>query len=110
MSIPDLDPHAIHGIMKMGGKKKLDSLIQMLKDHGPARIQELLEASTLSEAQSAARVLKGSASHLGLGNLEDLCDQVLEAVQWTQRSPLAQQIQASYPRALSALLAERAKL
>lgn len=110
MSIHNLDSRAIQSLMKMGGKKKLDTLIELFKEQGPARVQELLSASSLSEAQAAARVLKTSASHLGLSVLEDLCDQVLKAHQWSGGSPLAQQIQASYPLALSALLAERNRL
>jgi hypothetical protein len=104
MSIPDLDPHALHGIMKMGGKKKLDALIELLKQHGPARITELKSG----EAVAAAEALKASASHLGLAALEDLCDQVIEA---GAASPaLVGQAEAALKRGLAALQAERAKI
>jgi hypothetical protein len=110
MPIPDLDPRAIQGMMKMGGKKKLDTLIQMLQDHAPVRLKELAAATALSEAQAAARVLKTSASHLGLGSLEDCCDQVLESASWSPGSPLAAEAAAAYQRGLAALTALRQTL
>lgn len=107
MNIPDLDPRALQGVMKMGGKKRLDTLIQMIQEHGPKRVQELAVASSLAEAQAAAAALKTSASHLGLSALEDLCDQVLEAKQWAPGSPLASQASDALKRALTALAKER---
>jgi len=104
MSIPDLDPHALHGLMKMGGKKKLDALIQLMKEHGPARVAELKGG----EAVAAAQALKTSASHLGLAALEDVCDQVIES---GAASPaLAAQADAALKRGLAALQAERTKI
>lgn len=110
MPIPDLDPRAIQGMMKMGGKKKLDALIQLLKDNAPARLKELQAAATVAEAHAAAQVLKSSASHLGLGSLEDCCDQVLERTDWSPASPLAAEAAACYQRGLKALLSLRETL
>jgi HPt (histidine-containing phosphotransfer) domain-containing protein len=108
MEFPDLDPKAVQSLMKMGGKKKLDTLIELLKQHGPARVAELKAAKTREEAHAAARALKQSASHLGLAALEDLCDQTLEAREgW---NALAEQIAAALQRGLAALSAERARL
>jgi hypothetical protein len=110
MNIADLDPHALQSVMKIGGKKKLDTLIQMLKEHGPQRLAELAQAGSLAEAQSAAKVLKNSAINLGLSSLENCCDEILDAAQWSSGSALAAQAKAAYQRGLAALLAERAKL
>lgn len=110
MSIPDLDPRALHGVMKMGGKKKLDALVQLLQEHGPKRVQELAEAGSLAEAKAAAAPLKSSASHLGLSALEDLCDQVLEATQWASGAALAAQASTALKNGLASLAKERAKL
>ena len=110
MSIPDLDPRAVHGLMKMGGKKKLDALIAMLRENGPARVSELAAAVELREAQSAAQARKHSASSLGLSALEDVCDQILEAKAWTAGHPLAREAAAALERGLRALAAERTRL
>jgi len=110
MSIPDLDPRAVHGLMKMGGKKKLDTLIQMLKDNGPARLKELAAATDLKEAQDAAHALKNSASSLGLSALEDVCDQILESKAWSPGHPLAKEAAAALDRGSRALVAERGRL
>lgn len=104
MEFPDLDPKAFQGLMKMGGKKKLDTLVQMLKEHGPARIAELKGP----DGVAAAKVLKTSASHLGLAALEDLCDQVVEA--GTVPAGLPAQAEAALKRGLAALEAERRKI
>ena len=110
MPIPDLDPRAAHSLMKMGGKKKLDALMQLLKESGPARVAELAATPDLREAQAAARALKSSAANLGLAALEDLCDQVLEAKAWSAKHPLAAEAEAALARGSAALLAERARL
>lgn len=104
MEFPDLDPKAFQGLMKMGGKKKLDTLVQMLKEHGPARIAELKG----SEGVAAAKALKTSASHLGLAALEDICDQIIEA--GAVSSALSGQADAALKRGLAALQAERSKI
>jgi len=96
--------------MKMGGKKKLDTLIEMLKEHGPKRIQELAAAGSLAEAKAAAAPLKSSASHLGLSALEDYCDQVLEATSWNPGNPLAASASVALRNGLAALAKERALL
>lgn len=110
MNLADLDPHAVHSIMKIGGKKKLDTLIQMLKDHGPTRLAELAQADDAAEAHAAAQALKSSAINLGLSALEDLCDQILAAKDWAPNSALASQAQAAFQRGLAALTAERNRL
>jgi HPt (histidine-containing phosphotransfer) domain-containing protein len=110
MDIADLDPHALQSVMKIGGKKKLDTLIQMLKEHGPQRLNELDQSNSLGEAQSAAKVLKNSAINLGLSSLENCCDEILAASQWNAGSPLAAQAKAAYQRGLAALMAERGKI
>jgi predicted transcriptional regulator len=96
--------------MKMGGKKKLDALIQLIQESGPARVAELAATPDLREAQAAARALKTSAANLGLAALEDLCDQVIEAKAWSQGHPLAGEAKAALARGHAALLAERARL
>lgn len=110
MPIADLDPRAVQSIMKLGGKKKLDTLTQMAQEHGPARIQELGEAADLKEAQAAARALKVSAANLGLAALEDLCDQVIECKTWQKGHPLAAACGGALQRGLKALAAERSRL
>jgi HPt (histidine-containing phosphotransfer) domain-containing protein len=96
--------------MKLGGKKKLDTLMQLLQEHGPVRIAELSGTAELKEAQAAAKALKSSAANLGLGALEDLCDQILEAKAWTLGHPLAAQAKAALASGSAALQAERSRL
>ena len=110
MPIPDLDPRAVQSLMKLGGKKKLDTLMQLLLEHGPQRIAELSGTPDLREAQAAAKALKSSAANLGLGSLEDVCDQILEAQAWSAGHPLAAQAKAALARGSSALQAERRRL
>ena len=110
MPIPDLDPRAVNSLMKLGGKKRLDALIQLLHEHGPIRIAELSATAELREAQAAARALKSSAANLGLAALEDLCDQVIEAKSWSLGHPLAAAAKAALARGNAALAAERSRL
>jgi HPt (histidine-containing phosphotransfer) domain-containing protein len=108
--IPNFDPYAFNSLMKMGGKKKLDALIGLLKESAPARMAELKAAPSLSEAQAAARALKTSAGNLGLARLEDFCDQVLVLKAWDAGNGLIPQMDASLRQGLAALLAQRAKI
>lgn len=110
MGSPDLDLHALQSLMKIGGKKKLDALIQMLRENGPARLQELSAASEVAEAHAAARALKSSAINLGLSSLETVCDEILEAKTWAPKSPLAAQAEGAYRRGLTLLASERTKI
>jgi HPt (histidine-containing phosphotransfer) domain-containing protein len=102
--IPYLDQRTMLSVMKMGGKKRLDSLIDMVKGAGPVRIQDLKEARTLAEAKKAAQALKGSANNLGLAKLEDVCDQILESKTWTPGSALLGQAEQAWDRGKKALL------
>lgn len=110
MEIQDFDKHALQSLMKIGGKKKIDALIQMMKDSGPARLQELKETNELAEAKAAAQALKSSAIHLGLNGVEAACDQILEAKSWSAQAALALQAEAAFKRGWSALQTERAKI
>lgn len=103
MDFPDLDPRTFQSLLKLGGKKKLDALMEMLKTNGPLRIQELLVATDLAEAHSAAKALKSSAAHLGLAALEDTCDQILEAKHWSAKHPLALDAQSRLAKGQAAL-------
>jgi hypothetical protein len=103
MDLPDLDPRAFQSLMKVGGKKKLDALLEMLKTNGPQRIHELLEADNLIEAQAAARALKNSAVNLGLSALEDTCDQILAAKDWKAKHALAVSAQSQLAKGQAAL-------
>ena len=103
MDIPDLDPRSFQSLLKLGGKKKLDTLMELLKVSGPERVQELLGASSLGEAQAAAKVLKHSAGNLGLAALEDACDQILAAKAWAPKHPLALEAQSRLAKGQAAL-------
>jgi hypothetical protein len=107
MNIPDLDSKALQRLMKAGGKKQLDTEIQLIKDDGAMRLKEWGAASDLREAQSAARALKASAAKLGLAALEDLCDQVLEAELWPVDPALLESAKGALQRGLRALEKER---
>jgi hypothetical protein len=108
--IPTLDPHAFHSVMKIGGKKRLDALMGLLNESGPARIREIKEATSLSEAKAAASVLKSSASNLGLARLEDLCDQIIDAKTWSPNPELVRQLEQSYRQGREGLQALRDKI
>ncbi|HTB33756.1 MAG TPA: hypothetical protein VK842_02755 [bacterium] len=110
MSIPDLDPKALQRLMKMGGKKQVDSETQLIKADGAMRLKEWAAAGDLREAQSAARALKASAAKLGLAALEDLCDQVLEAQAWPIDASLVETAKGALQRGLRALDNERSLL
>jgi HPt (histidine-containing phosphotransfer) domain-containing protein len=103
MDLPDLDPRAFQSLLKSGGKKKLDALLEMLKVNGPQRVHELLEADNLAEAQAAAKALKNSAVNLGLAALEDTCDQILAAKDWKVKHALAVSAQGQLAKGQSAL-------
>jgi hypothetical protein len=107
MEFPDLDPRSVQSLIKSGGKKKLDTLIEMLKTNAPQRLKELQAAGSPEEAKAVARVLKTSASNLGLAALEDVCDQIIEGKTWTAGSPLAKDAQVKYQAGLAALVKVR---
>lgn len=73
----DFDPRALNSLIHSGGKKKLDTLLDMFKKEGPARVAEIEKAPDIQDAKKSAVALKASAAHLGLLSLEDLCDQIL---------------------------------
>jgi hypothetical protein len=106
--IPYLDLHTVQSVMKLGGKKKLDALIGSLNDLAELRMQDLKDAQTLSQAQSAAKGLKISASSLGLARLEDLCDQILSGQSWQAGSNLVAQTELALTKGRQALSAYRA--
>jgi HPt (histidine-containing phosphotransfer) domain-containing protein len=108
--IPDFDPRAFNSIMKMGGKKKLDALTALFAESAPARLRELVAAQDLGEARAAAQALKNGAGNLGLGRLEDLCDQVLNAKSWPAAPGLVAAMEQAYRRGQTALQAERARI
>ena len=103
MDLPDLDPRSFQSLLKLGGKKKLDTLMEMLQANGPQRIQELLSAPSLEEAFAATRPLKTSAANLGLAALEDSCDQILALRAWTPKHPLALEAQSRLAKGQTAL-------
>jgi HPt (histidine-containing phosphotransfer) domain-containing protein len=107
MDLPDLDIRAFQSLMKSGGKKKLDTLLEMLKVNGPQRLHEMLDSDSLAEAQAAARALKSSAANLGLSALEDSCDQILALKDWKPKHPLAVEAQAQLTKGQAALLKAR---
>jgi HPt (histidine-containing phosphotransfer) domain-containing protein len=96
--------------MKLGGKKKLDTLIAILNESGPLRLQDLKDAKTLPAAQSAAKMLKVSAGSLGLARLEDLCDQIVGCKSWNPASDLIQEVEQAYRKGVKALLSHRNEL
>jgi hypothetical protein len=110
MNIPDLDPKALQRLMKVGGKKQLDTETQLIKDDGSMRLKEWAAAGDLREAQAAARALKASAAKLGLAALEDLCDQVLEAEAWPLDPAMVESARGALQRGLKLLDQQRSLL
>jgi HPt (histidine-containing phosphotransfer) domain-containing protein len=108
--IPFLDPYAFNTVMKMGGKKKLDTLLGLLRESAPARLQEIKAAPSLAEAKAAAAALKTSAGNLGLARLEDSCDQILAFKTWDGAPALVASMEQSYRKGLEALLSQRGKI
>ena len=101
--IPYLDLYTLQSVMKLGGKKKLDTLIAILNESGPLRLQDLKDAKTLPAALSAAKMLKASAGSLGLARLEDLCDQIVACKTWSPASELIQEVEQAYRKGVKAL-------
>jgi hypothetical protein len=110
MELPDLEPHAYQSLLKLGGKKKLDTLLDLLKANGHQRVTEMQGTADLAEAKAAARALKSSAANLGLASLEDVCDQVLAAKAWSLKHPLSVEAEAKLRKGLSLLVQARAGL
>jgi hypothetical protein len=110
MELPDLEPHAYQSLLKLGGKKKLDTLLDLLKANGHERVKELQHTADLSEAKAAARPLKSSAANLGLAALEDVCDQILAAKTWSLKHPLSLEAEAKLRKGLALLIQARAGL
>ncbi len=73
----DFDPRALEGLIHSGGKKKLDTLLEMFRKEGPDRVSEIEKSPDIKDAKKSAVALKASAANLGLLALEDLCDQIL---------------------------------
>jgi hypothetical protein len=88
--VAEFELHALHSIIKQGGKKKLDTLLAMFRSEAPKRVEEIEHAPTAHEAVVSAKVLKSSAANLGLMGLEDACDQIIAAGEsFHVNSPLA---------------------
>lgn len=79
LGFSEFEPLALHSLIKQGGKKKLDILLDLFKTEAPKRVDEIEQAPSASEAVASAKVLKASASTLGLYALEDSCDQIIAA-------------------------------
>lgn len=91
-------------IVKQGGKKKLDVLLELFRKEAPIRLEEIAQAQDTTEAKASARVLKSSCANLGLMGLESLCEQILEG---RSHKELLPQLQASLKKSLSWLGEER---
>jgi hypothetical protein len=107
MDLPDLDPRPYQSLLKLGGKKKLDTLLDLLKANGHERVKELQGTPDLTEAKAAARALKSSAANLGLAALEDVCDQVLALKAWSPRHPLSLEAESKLRKGLTLLIEAR---
>ena len=103
----EFEPRIIQSVMKSGGKKKLDVLLNLFKAEAPQRAEEIATAADEIEAKAAARVLKSSAGNLGLLGLEDLCDQILAGGNF---KALAPQVKAALNGSLRYLESQRKAL
>jgi HPt (histidine-containing phosphotransfer) domain-containing protein len=74
--LKDFEPKSLQSIIKLGGKKKLDTLLELFRKEAPQRVNEI-EGPDAEESKAAAKVLKISCANLGLHALEETCEQVL---------------------------------
>jgi HPt (histidine-containing phosphotransfer) domain-containing protein len=91
-------------IVKQGGKKKLDVLLELFRKEAPIRLEEMAQAQDAQDAKASARVLKSSCANLGLMGLESLCEQIMEG---RSHKELLPQLQASLKKSLKWLEEER---
>jgi hypothetical protein len=100
----DFEPRALQSLIKQGGKKKLDALLDMFKLESPKRVEEIEKANSAKDGAASARVLKSSAANLGLHALEDSCDQIIAAgAAFSAASPLAKRPRLLLAQALDYL-------
>jgi hypothetical protein len=83
----EFEPRMLQSIIKQGGKKKLDVLLELFRKEAPKRLAEIEATKDGVDAKAAARVLKASCATLGLLRLEELCDEILEGRNHAQVLP-----------------------
>jgi hypothetical protein len=83
----EFEPRMLQSIIKQGGKKKLDTLLDLFRKEAPKRLAEIESTTDGVDAKASARVLKSSCANLGLLGLEDLCDQIISGRNHTQVLP-----------------------
>ena len=108
--IPEFDQRGFLSLMKLGGKKKVDALMELLGQSAPVRITELKAAKSLAEAKAAVQALKMSAGNLGLARLEDYCDQILESKTWPLPGGMIHHVELAYAHGHKALQAQRDRI
>lgn len=99
----DLDPKVLREMVKQGGKKQVDTLLDLFKKNAPLRAKEVEAAPDLQEAQDAAKALQRSAKNLGLVALEVACAEIAAMKSWTPGNPYAKKIAPLIPKAVGAL-------
>ena len=73
----EFEPRMLQSVIKQGGKKKLDTLLELFRKEAPKRVAEIEATKDGVDAKATARVLKASCATLGLLGLEELCDQII---------------------------------
>ena len=102
-NLVDLDPKVLKAVLKQGGKKQVDSLLELFKKNAPMRVKELEAAPDLDEAQAAAKALGRSAKNLGLTALTAACDDIVALNKWSTGAPLAMVPGALLAKGIAAL-------
>jgi hypothetical protein len=100
----EYDKRAIESLMKRGGKKMLDSVMNRLREYGPGLIRDLETSPDAAVVAEAARTLKSCSADLGLLGLEDVCDRILEKAagdSWTADAGLAAELKHKWLNAFS---------
>jgi HPt (histidine-containing phosphotransfer) domain-containing protein len=111
----EFDPAALDRLIRFGGRKLLDSMVEMFFTHGPQRLasgREAVERGDGPAAKLAFHSLKSSAAQLGaaeLGRLSAEAEELARSERLDRLTPLLPRLDAAYERAAKWMSERRAQ-
>jgi HPt (histidine-containing phosphotransfer) domain-containing protein len=111
----EFEPAALERLIWFGGRKLLDSMVEMFFTHGPQRLttgREAVERGDAAAAKLAFHSLKSSAAQLGaaeLGRLSAEAEELARAERLDALAPLLPRLDAAYERAVKWMSDHRAQ-